>query len=267
MRMRRKFIPARRKDDEKIDWVPKTSLGREVLEGKIASIDDVLESGRKILEPEIVDVLLPELAEDVLEVRNTQRMTACGRKMLMRAVAIVGDRAGHVGGGVGKDPETREAIAEALKDAKKHLIKARLGCGSWECGCDGTHSITQQTTGKNSSTTITIKPAPKGVGVVAGQTSKKVLELAGVKDAWSLAKGRTRNTLNVVTATIKALDNLNKLKKGSGVQEEGEEEDEEKDQEEAKQKDEEAKEKDKEEAKEKGSESGAQEQTIKGQEE
>ena len=36
-------------------WKPKTELGKQVKEGKIKSIDEILDNKRKILEGEIVD--------------------------------------------------------------------------------------------------------------------------------------------------------------------------------------------------------------------
>lgn len=194
------------------NWVPKTELGRKVLSGEVSGFQQLVESGKKILEPEIIDFLLPDLQEEVLAVSSTQRMTASGRKMAMRAVVIIGNKAGVVGIGMGKAPETRDAISEAVKDAKKHLVVVRLGCGSWECGCGGQHSLPMKITGRNSSTEIVVKPAPRGVGIVAGEVAKKVLEAAGVHDAWVFSKGRTRNVLNMATATVKALDSLNTMK-------------------------------------------------------
>lgn len=195
-------------------WVPKTQLGKQVMSGEVKSLDEILDKSQKILEPEIVDFLLPDLDEEVIEITSTQRMTTCGRKMVMRAVILIGDKKGHAAMGVGKAPETRDAIQEALKDAKKHMIRIPLGCGSWECGCGTGHSVAMQTKGKSANTDITIRPAPRGVGIVAGGTSRKVLEIAGVRDAWCAAHGRTRNALNVVTATFGALNALNKQKKG-----------------------------------------------------
>ena len=46
-----------------------------------------------------------------------------------------------------------------------------------------------------------------------------VLQLAGAKDAWTFTKGRTRNKLNMVLATIKALDSLSTLKRGTDYKE------------------------------------------------
>lgn len=197
------------------EWVPKTELGRKVLNGEVTSIDQILESGRKILEYEIVDVLLPDLRENVLEVVSTQRMTASGRKQLMKSVAILGNRNGYIGVGVGKSYEARDAVEEAIQDAKRRIVKVQLGCGSWECGCGGPHSIVQEVRGKSSSTVIYIKPAPRGVGIVAGTVVRNVLSLAGVQDAWTFTRGRTRNVLNMVEATIHALNSLNNLKKGA----------------------------------------------------
>ena len=200
------------------DWIPKTSLGKMVLSGEVTSLDQVLEKNLKILEPEIIDILVPDLSEEVLEITSTQRMTAYGRKQKMRAVLILGNRNGFIGVGVGKGMETRDAIEKAVKDAKMHLMKIPLGCGSWECGCGLQHSIPLQAKGGNGSTKIEIKPAPRGVGIVAGETARKVLDFAGIKDCWTFAKGRTRNVLNMVLATVNALDSLNKLKRGSNLE-------------------------------------------------
>ncbi len=203
-----------RQEREKTSWTPKTEIGKKVVAGEITTIDQIWDSGKKILEPEIIDYLLPDLKDEVLEVSSTQRMTSCGRKQQMRAVVLLGNGAGYVAVGVGKAVETRDAIAEAIQDAKKHLVKIELGCGSWECGCGTPHSMTRRVKGQNGSTEITLKPAPRGVGLVAGEVSKKVLAFAGVKDSWSFAKGRTRNVLNMVLATLNALESLNHLKKG-----------------------------------------------------
>ena len=197
-------------------WVPKTALGKKVKSGEITSIDEILDKGMKILEPQIVSKLLPDLKEEVLDIRNTQRMTASGRKQKMEAVVALGNKHGYIALGMGKAVESRDAIAEAISNAKKHIMRVRLGCGSWECGCGTEHTVPREVVGKSSSTTIIIRPAPRGVGLVAGGNTKKVLALAGISDAWTFAKGRTRNVLNMILATMSALDSLNSLKAGKG---------------------------------------------------
>jgi small subunit ribosomal protein S5 len=200
-----------------MNWVPKTALGKKVASGEVTDIDEIFDAGQRILEPQIVDVLLPDLKDNVLEIKSTQRMSASGRKQQMRALVILGNKRGYIAIGVGKAGEARDAIAEAIMDAKKHLIRVRLGCGSWECGCGQEHSLQRTVVGKNSSTEIVIKPAPKGVGIVAGEVAKTVLEMAGLRDAWTFARGRTRNVSNMVLACFDALDSLNNLKKGNAL--------------------------------------------------
>ncbi len=199
--------------EEKV-WIPRTEVGRKVASKDITDIDQLLLSGKRILETEIVDALLPDLKDEVLQIKSTQRMTAYGRKQQMRAVVILGNRRGYIAVGVGKAAEVRDAIAEAIVEAKKNIFKVKLGCGSWECGCGTEHSIAQKVYGKSSSTQVTIIPAPKGIGIVAGETTKKVMELAGVHDCWTFSKGRTRNILNAILATLKALNSANTLKQG-----------------------------------------------------
>ncbi len=195
-------------------WQPKTELGKKVASGQITSMDQIYLGGMKVLEPEIIDTLLPDLKEEVLEVTSTQRMTAYGRKQQMRAVVVMGSERGYISVGVGKAAESRDAISKAIENAKKKIVKVSLGCSSWECGCGTNHSVIRTTMGKSSSTQIEIKPAPRGVGIVANETAKKVLQLAGIKDVWTLSKGRTRNVLNMVLATVNALSKLNQLKLG-----------------------------------------------------
>jgi len=194
------------------DWTPKTELGRKVKAKEIVSIEEIFESGKPILEHEIVDALLPNLAENVLEIKITQRMTDCGRKSLYRAVVLVGDANGHIGIGVGKAAEAKPAVEQGVKYAKRNIIRVPLGCGSWECGCGTKHSVPITVRGKNGSVEVTIKPAPRGLGIAASEIVKQVLRMAGIKDAWTFTRGRTRSIYNTAMATVNALDSLNKMK-------------------------------------------------------
>jgi len=195
----------------KEEWEPKTILGKMVKEGEVNSVEQISDMGRRILEPEIVDVILPELESETLQIKSTQRSTDSGRKASFRIVVIVGDKKGHVGIGVGKSDEIRPAIQYAIKNAKKNVISTKSGCGSWECKCNVEHSIPQRTAGKEGSTIVTLKPAPRGLGLAGNDVVKKVLSIAGIKDVWSFSSGGG-NVYNMASATINALDNLNKLK-------------------------------------------------------
>jgi len=196
---------------DKETWQPKTKLGQMVKSGELYSLEDVINSGKPILEPEIIDILLPEMEVDTLEVRTTQRVTDSGKRTKFRIVVVIGDRKGHVGVGVGKSEELKPAMDYAVRNAKKNMISVRTGCGSWECRCNNPHSVPMRTSGKEGSTIVTLKPAPRGLGLAANTIVKKVLGMAGVKDVWSATIGGS-NTYNMAMATLKALDALNTLK-------------------------------------------------------
>ncbi|MDI6718109.1 MAG: 30S ribosomal protein S5 [Methanomicrobiales archaeon] len=198
------------------EWVPLTGLGKMVARGEIASIDEVLESGKPIKEPQIVDAFLPDLEDEVLDITMVQRMTDSGRRVKFRTVVVVGNRNGYIGLGQAKDNQVGDAIKKAIDDAKMNLIKVRRGCGSWECACVTPHSLPFEVTGRAGSVRVTLKPAPQGIGLVTGDIAKKVLELAGLKDVWTFTSGHTRTTINFAMATYDALAKTNQVRMGGG---------------------------------------------------
>lgn len=193
---------AGRRGDE---WVPRTRLGRLVKSGKVSSMSEALATGLPLREPEIVDILLPDLADEVMDVNMVQRMTDSGRRVRFSIMTVVGNRNGFVGIGMAKGREVGPSIRRAIDNAKLNILEIRRGCGSWECGCGTPHTVPFAAMGKCASVEITIKPAPRGVGLAVGEIPRKVLELAGVKDAWGFARGQTRTTVNGVKATLDAL--------------------------------------------------------------
>ncbi|MFQ6050401.1 MAG: 30S ribosomal protein S5 [Candidatus Hydrothermarchaeota archaeon] len=197
---------------EEIDWIPKTELGRMVKEGQITSIEEILRKGLPIKETEIVDFLLPDLQEEVIDINLVQRMHGSGRRVKFRAVVVIGNMDGIVGFGKGSAKEVGPAIRKAIDKAKMNLIEIRRGCGDWECGCNELHSVPMRVTGKSGSVSVTLMPAPRGVGLVAGDIAKHILRLAGVQDVWSITKGNTRTTLNFASATFDALHKTIKIR-------------------------------------------------------
>jgi small subunit ribosomal protein S5 len=187
------------------EWKPITRLGMLVQSGDIKTIGDALHSKYPLKEYQVVDALLPELSEEVLDINLVQRMTDSGRRVKFRVCVIVGDKEGYLGIGLGKDALVRSGIEKAVRDAKLHMINIQRGCGSWECNCGEIHSIPFKVVGKAGSVKITLKPAPKGIGLAAGDTPKRVLEFSGVKDIWTSTKGQTRTTFNLAYATFHAL--------------------------------------------------------------
>lgn len=194
------------------EWVPRTALGRDVKSKKIITIEDIFRLGKQIEEPEIIDALLPDLKSEVIEIASVQRMTKNNRKQKYRVTAIVGDGKGHIGVGSGKDVEVKAAIETATTNAKSNVIPIILGCGSWQCLCGTGHSLPFTVKGRTGSVEVILKPAPRGLGIVASEPVKKMLELAGVKDAWTFSRGRTRAKYNTVLSVYRALSSINKMK-------------------------------------------------------
>ncbi len=199
-------------------WNPKTELGKLVKSGKITSIEQIFLHGYKILEAEIVDFLLPDLEHDYIRLslskgkyrrpkilKMTQRKTAEGNKTSWEAVAVVGNKNGYVGVGIGKSADQQLALEKALRNAKLNIIPIARGCGSWECSCRTPHSIPFKVYGKSSSVEVILLPAPRGVGLVAPNEIKKILRLAGIKDIWMKSFGQTRKRLNFAMAVYNAL--------------------------------------------------------------
>lgn len=202
----------RRKEFDVAAWEPVTELGKQVKSGSITSLEQIFEMGKHIEENGLVDALLPNINSEIVEIRSVQRMTSNNRKQKFRVTAIVGDGNGHVGVGAAKDAEVKAAIDSAINAAKRNVIPVVMGCGSWQCTCGQKHSLPFITRGKCGSVEVLLKPAPKGLGVVASKHVKRMLELAGVKDVWSFSKGRTRTTYNVLLAVTAALNHTISMK-------------------------------------------------------
>ncbi|RLF29086.1 MAG: 30S ribosomal protein S5 [Thermoplasmata archaeon] len=188
-----------------MDWIPKTRLGRMVKNGEISTMHDALKTGLPLKEPEIVDILLPDLEDEVIDVNMVQRMTDSGRRVKFVIVVAVGNKDGYVGLGKAKGKEVGSSIKKAIDNAKLNIIEIRRGCGSWECGCRKPHTLPFSVTGKSGSVEVTFKPAPQGIGLAAGDVAKKILRLAGVKDIWAFTKGKTKTIVNYAKAVYNAL--------------------------------------------------------------
>lgn len=186
-------------------WIPRTRLGKMILEGRISSIEEVFMEGSKIREPEIVDVLLPDLQEEVINIGLVQKQTDAGEKSRFKAIVAVGNRDGYIGLGSAKAKQVRNAIEKAGVNARLNITPIRRGCGSWECGCGKPHSLPFQVRGKCGGVEIVLVPGPRGLGVVASEAVKIILGLAGVKDCWTKSYGDTRTVPSFAYAIFDAL--------------------------------------------------------------
>lgn len=133
----------------------------------------------------------------LVSVRRVTKVVKGGRTMRFSALVVLGDGKGNVGMGIGKANEVPNAIDKATVVAKKNMKKVAI--------VDGT--ISHETTGKYSTTSILMLPAEEGHGVIAGGAARAVLEVAGIKNIVTKIHGST-NRINVVRATLNGLLSL-----------------------------------------------------------
>ena len=197
--------PRRRYQKPEEVWIPKTSIGKRVIAGEINSMEEILSQGLRIQEAGIVKKLLPDLKTEVIDVGIIQKMTANGQSTRFKALVAAGNENGWLGIGMGKSKQMRIAIEKANNAAYLSVSPVKLGCGSWECRCDQNHSVPFKVKGKGGSVTIEILPAPRGLGLVAGRKIKNLLKMAGIKDAWTTAKGSTTTMNSTSKAVLECL--------------------------------------------------------------
>ncbi len=200
-----------RTEEKEKPWIPSTKLGVLVSQGKITSMDEIFQNGWKIKEHEIVKTLLPDLKAETVSVGIVQKQTDAGEVTKFAAVVAVGNGNGWLGVGRGKAAQMRSAIENGTHDSYLKLIPVKLGCGSWECRCGGGHSVPYKTSGKGGSVRVDIIPGPRGLGLVAGETVRTLLSLAGIKDAWTRTYGSTSTIASVANAVYDALKKVHGL--------------------------------------------------------
>ncbi len=135
-----------------------------------------------------------ELVDKLVGVQRVTKVTKGGRAFGFSAIVVVGDGNGVVGHGLGKSKDVSSAIAKAVEDAKKNLVRVPI--------LDGT--LPHEQKGKFGGAKVFLKPASHGTGVIAGGAVRSVLESVGVKDVLSKSQGSS-NPHNVVKATFDAL--------------------------------------------------------------
>ena len=114
----------RRAAEERISkWSPKTELGKMVVSGEVTTIDQALASGLPLREPPIVDLLLPDLMEEVIDIHMVQRMSDSGRRVRFAVTTIVGNGNGIVGLGRVSGKLVRPTITKALDDKDTRVNK------------------------------------------------------------------------------------------------------------------------------------------------
>ena len=146
-----------------------------------------------------IDASELSLEEKLLGIDRVTKVVKGGRHLRFRALVVVGDGQGHVGFGLAKASAVPEAVRKAGAMAKKGLIEVPIK----------DNTIPHEILAKFGASKILLKPAAPGTGLVVSNTTRAVLELAGIKDALGKSLGGS-SKINVAKATILALANLRK---------------------------------------------------------
>jgi small subunit ribosomal protein S5 len=138
-----------------------------------------------------------DLQDRVVEIRRVAKVVKGGRRFNFSALVVVGDGKGRVGVGLGKANTVPVAISKGQDKAKRDMFDVPMR---------GT-TIPHEILGKFESSSVMLKPASEGTGVIAGGAVRAVLELAGVRDVLTKALGST-TAVNLVRATEQGLRSL-----------------------------------------------------------
>jgi small subunit ribosomal protein S5 len=138
-----------------------------------------------------------DLIEKLITVNRVTKVVKGGRQFAFTALTVVGDGSGKIGIGYGKAKEVPAAIQKAMDRARKNMKTVSLKGDTLHHPVNGRHGAAK----------VYMQPASEGTGIIAGGAMRAVCEAVGVKNVLAKING-TRNPINVVRATVDALQNM-----------------------------------------------------------
>ena len=144
-----------------------------------------------------------EFEDRTVAVNRVVKTVKGGRKLRFASLIVAGDKKGRVGMGTGKAKEVPDGIKKAAERARKNTIVVPMVKGN---------TIPHTIVGRHGACRVFLRPAPEGTGIVAGGPVRAVLELAGIRNIYSKVYG-SRTSINVVRATVNAIENLKTVEK------------------------------------------------------
>jgi len=145
-----------------------------------------------------------DFENEIIDIRRVSKVTKGGRNLRFRVTMVVGDKNGQVGVGVGSTTEIPRAIQQAIRDAKKNMIRVNT-VGD---------TIPHEVLGKFKAGQVLLKPAYPGTGIIAGVTVGAICRLAGIRDVLTKSIGTT----NPLTLSRAAIVGLNQLRNRSEIE-------------------------------------------------
>jgi len=140
-----------------------------------------------------------------MKIMPVQKQSSAGQRTRFKAFVALGDGNGHIGLGVKCAAEVATAIRGAITSAKLNVAPVRRGY--WGRKNGPPHTVPCKVTGKCGSLRVRLIPAPRGTGLVASPSSKKLMTMAGIADCYTSSRGHTRTMGNFIKAMFAALKN------------------------------------------------------------